>query len=237
MPRYRSLDPAEIVRTLEALNRRIEERFPGAGLARLCAELLDVARHAQQRAAWIARPLLALRAGAWGLVVLIIAGLVTTLVTFRMPVGGFDLADFIQVLEAGINDVVLIGVAVFFLVTLETRVKRRRALDALHELRVIAHIIDMHQLTKDPERLSDGRPDTASSPRRGMTADELGRYLDYCSEMLSLTGKIAALYVQRFPDSVAVATVNEIEDLTTGLSRKIWQKLMILHAAQPRPAS
>jgi hypothetical protein len=232
MPRYRSLDPAEIVRTLEALHRRIEERLPGAGLARLCAELLDVAGHAQERAAWIARPLAALRAGAWALVVLIVAGLVTTLVTIRLPAAGFDLTDFIQVLEAGINDVVLIGVAVFFLVTLETRLKRRRALDALHELRVIAHIIDMHQLTKDPERVATRSVDTASSPRRAMTPAELGRYLDYCSEMLSLTGKVAVLYVQRFPDTVAVATVNEIEDLTTGLSRKIWQKLMILHGGQ-----
>jgi hypothetical protein len=234
MPRYRRLDPAEIVRTLEALHRRIEERFPGAGLARLCAELLDVGRHAQERAAWIARPLPALRAGAWGLVILIVAGLGTTLVTFEMPAGGFDLLDFIQVLEAGINDVVLIGVAVFFLATLEARLKRRRALDALHELRVIAHIIDMHQLTKDPERVTTEQDDTVSSPRRPLTPPQLGRYLDYCSEMLSLTGKVAALYVQRFPDSVAVATVNEIEDLTTGLSRKIWQKVMILHSYRQR---
>lgn len=235
MPRYRRLDPAEIVRTLETLNNRIEERFPGAGLARLCAELLDVARHAQDRAAWIARPQAALRVGAWALVVLIVAGMITTLVTFQMPEVGFDLIDFIQVLEAGINDVVLIGVAVFFLITLETRLKRRRALDALHELRVIAHIIDMHQLTKDPERMATARADTASSPRRTMSPAELGRYLDYCSEMLSLTGKVAALYVQRFPDTVAVATVNEIEDLTTGLSRKIWQKLMMLHGDGPGP--
>jgi hypothetical protein len=235
MPRYRRLDPAEIVRTLETLNNRIEERFPGAGLARLCAELLDVARHAQDRAAWIARPQAALRVGAWALVVLIVAGMITTLVTFQMPEVGFDLVDFIQVLEAGINDVVLIGVAVFFLITLETRLKRRRALDALHELRVIAHIIDMHQLTKDPERMATERADTASSPQRTMSPAELGRYLDYCSEMLSLTGKVAALYVQRFPDTVAVATVNEIEDLTTGLSRKIWQKLMMLHGDRPGP--
>jgi hypothetical protein len=151
-----------------------------------------------------------------------------------MPAGGFDLLDFIQVLEAGINDVVLIGVAVFFLATLEARLKRRRALDALHELRVIAHIIDMHQLTKDPERVTTEQDDTVSSPRRPLTPPQLGRYLDYCSEMLSLTGKVAALYVQRFPDSVAVATVNEIEDLTTGLSRKIWQKVMILHSYRQR---
>jgi hypothetical protein len=230
--RYLSLDPGEIVRTVEALSRRIEERFPGSGLGRLCAQLLEVARHARDRAAWIARPLPALRLATWVLVALIIAGLLTTLVRFELPPGGFDLGEFVQVLEAGINDVVLIGVAVFFLVTLETRIKRHRALHALHELRVIAHIIDMHQLTKDPERIAGRGIDTESSPRRAMTQAELGRYLDYCSEMLSLCGKIAALYVQQFPDGVALAAVNEIEDLTTGLSRKIWQKLMILHGTQ-----
>ena len=60
-----------------------------------------------------------------------------------------------------------------------------------------------------------------------MTPAALARYLDYCSEMLSLTGKVAALYVQNFEDGVALQAVNEIEDLTTGLSGKIWQKLTI----------
>ncbi len=48
--------------------------------------------------------------------------------------------------------------------------------------------------------------------------------------MLSLTGKLAALYVQNFDDSVALASVNEVESLTTGLSPKIRQKIMILHS-------
>lgn len=64
-----------------------------------------------------------------------------------------------------------------------------------------------------------------------MTRFELNRYLDYCSEMLALTGKVAALYVQRFEDPQAVAAVNDIETLTSGLSRKIWQKIMMLNAA------
>lgn len=46
--------------------------------------------------------------------------------------------------------------------------------------------------------------------------------------MLSLTGKVAALYVQDFEDDVALQAVNEIESLTTGLARKIWQKLSIV---------
>lgn len=157
-------------------------------------------------------------------------GLLGTLLRLDMPTKTFEFTQFIQVLEAGINDVVLIGAGIFLLFTLETRIKRRRALKAIHELRVISHIIDMHQLTKDPERLfSTGIETLASLPVR-MTAFELGRYLDYCSEMLSLTGKIAALYIQTFDDPVAIASVNEIEDLTSGLSRKIWQKLMVLHS-------
>ena len=57
---------------------------------------------------------------------------------------------------------------------------------------------------------------------------EIGRYLDYCSELLSLTGKIAALYVQHFDDAVVIASANEVEQLCTGLARKIWQKITLL---------
>jgi hypothetical protein len=225
---FLSLDADEIVRTIDTLSRRIEERFPGAGLGRVCRELLAIGRHARERAQWIAQPILVLRVITVGLAVLILAGLGLTFARLKPPAGGFEVGQFIQVLEAGINDLVLIGAAIFFLGTLEGRIKRRRALRALHELRSIAHIIDMHQLTKDPERTVGDAPATESSPVRRMTPLELGRYLDYCSEMLSLTGKVAALYVQHFDDSVALQAVNEIEDLTTGLSSKIWQKLMIL---------
>jgi hypothetical protein len=94
----------------------------------------------------------------------------------------------------------------------------------------------MHQLTKDPERLGQQGNDTQSSPKRTMTEFELSRYLDYCSEMLSLTGKVAALYIQTFQDDVAVSAVNDVENLTNGLSRKIWQKLMVLHANEEAAA-
>ena len=95
-------------------------------------------------------------------------------------------------------------------------------------MRAMAHIVDLHQLTKDPSEISERGPKTKSSPQRTMTPFELLRYLDYCSEMLSLIGKFAAIYVQDFPDPQAMAAVDEVEDLTTSLSRKIWQKIMIL---------
>ena len=55
----------------------------------------------------------------------------------------------------------------------------------------------------------------------------MSRYLDNCSDLLALISKISALYVQNFDDPVTLAAVNEIENLTNGLSRKIWQKIMI----------
>ena len=138
-----------------------------------------------------------------------------------------SIADFLQGSEAAINEVVFIGIAAFFFLTIETRLKRRRALRAIHELRSIAHIIDMHQLTKDPERITGAAAAETVSAKRPQSPAELIRYLDYCSDLLALISKLAALYVQNFDDPVTLSAVNEVENLTNGLSRKIWQKIMI----------
>jgi hypothetical protein len=224
-----TLNPRRISETVDRLSERIETRFPGSSLARVAAHLAHVAAKASATSDWIAQPIVALRVAVWTLVAVIVLGLALTLWSLPLPKGGLELAQFIQVLEAGINDVVLIVAAVFFLASVETRIKRHRALRSIHELRSIAHVIDMHQLTKDPEWVLSRGPETGHVPRRSMTSFELARYLDYCSEMLSLTGKIAALYIQRFDDGTALQAVNEVESLSNGLARKIWQKLMILY--------
>jgi len=153
---YRYLDAEHIVATIDRLGARISERFPQSGLAAVCSELRDVAASAKDRSIEIGRPMSVLRVSAalFALTV-IVAGIASAP---RLPIigGQMDVADFIQSLEATTNIVVLLGAALFFLVSLETRIRRRKALAALHELRSIAHIIDMHQLTKDPERV---RPD------------------------------------------------------------------------------
>jgi hypothetical protein len=124
-------------------------------------------------------------------------------------------------------------VALAFLLTLEGRLKRKRALGFIKELRAVAHLVDMHQLTKDPHRITASAPDTPSSPQRQLTPLELGRYLDYCSEMVALTAKIAALYAQRFDDAVVLQAVDEVEDLTTGIAGKTWQKITMLDVRTP----
>jgi hypothetical protein len=111
------------------------------------------------------------------------------------------------------------------------RRKRNRVLEELHVLRSIAHIVDMHQLTKDPEGLL-GTP-TASSPERKMSGIELTRYLNYCTEMLALVSKVAAIYVQDFHDAISVDAASDVENLAGDLSRTIWQKVVILNRLEP----
>jgi hypothetical protein len=234
---YRTIEASAVVSTVALLRDRVLERLPGTGLSRIAQELHEVALQSAERVQASARPLLALRAAMALLASVIVAGLGFGLSSLRVSLQVQTAAELVQAVESVINDVVFLGIGLVFLVGLEGRVKRGRVLSALHELRSLAHIIDMHQLTKDPDRLIDApdgaRHDTPSSPERTLTRFELGRYLDYCSEMLALLGKIAALYAQSTNDSVALGAVDEIEDLTSGLSHKIWQKIMILQQLAP----
>lgn len=234
---YQALDADKLTSTVTTLRDRVRERFPDRGLAEVCEELVGLAAKARDASNRLTQPMIALRLASGALILLIAVGLVVTLLSLRRPAGTMTFADFVQTLEAGINDIVLIGVAVFFLFSVERRLKRRKSLAAISELRSIAHIIDMHQLTKDPQHVIQKGSDTPSSPKRTLDHWDLSRYYDYCSEMLSITGKIAALYVQRFEDPIVQASVNEVETLTTGLSRKIWQKMMILENHRERLAS
>jgi hypothetical protein len=79
---------------------------------------------------------------------------------------------------------------------------------------------------------------TASSPPRTLTPYELSRYLDYCSEMMSLTSKVAVLFAQCLPDPVVTEAVSDIERIAAGMAQKVWQKIMMLDSAiRHAPAS
>jgi len=224
------LDVQRIIKTVATLHSRTDERFPGSGLAGLAAHLHEIATHTIEDLKWVTRPLLPLRIAIAVFGLLLVALPIMLVMTADFPAGTPDVFELVQALEAGVNDLIFIGLVLFFLFTLEGRIKRRRALHFLRELRALAHIIDMHQLTKDPDRIV-GDDDTESSPRRELDRFLLGRYLDYCSELLSLVSKVAALYAQSFDDPVVLAAVDEVESLTTGLSGKIWQKIMIVDQA------
>ena len=230
---YRTLNAAEIVATIGTLEeQRIAERFPEAGLLKVCRDLIVIARETHQS-----------RSGSRGLILRFASSsLPASSLPWLLPASPFDLwhardpsTDGDRSLryrrrDRGASPIwpCLQSGALLFAVTLEDRFKRRESLRDLHVFRSFAHVIDMHQLTKDPATLLGAGPDTASSPKRTMSKYELTRYLDYCSEMQSLTGKLAALYAQNVPDPVVIDAVKDIEDLTANFSRKVWQKISIL---------
>lgn len=222
------LDSERIARTIEQLSNRVHERFPGSGLSQVCKDLYAISLTAERDLAAVSKPNWWLRGAVIAFVAALLAVLALSVSRLRLEVGSITFIELIQVFESATNEIILIGAALLFLVSIEGRVKRNRVIKDINRLRSIAHVIDIHQLTKDPTVIIAGGSTTASSPEREMSVFELGRYLDYCSEMLSLTGKVGFLYGQSFPDPQSVTAVNELEELTTGLSRKIWQKIMLL---------
>jgi len=225
---YKELRFDKVLETTCKLQDRVTERFPESGISRVCCELNAVANESKQTINDLLKPNLWVR----GAVLFTIFAFLTMLVYTASIVGWEfnkpNLTDIIQITEALINDILLLGAALYFLITFERRLKRKSILQALHQLRSIAHVIDMHQLTKDPSMMQSHTIRTINSPVRNLSEFELQRYLDYCSEMFSLIGKIAALFSEKMPEPEIVSAANDIENLCTGLSRKVWQKMVLL---------
>lgn len=228
---YRTIDANLVLQTLEKLRLRIGERFPQAGLGKVCAELAVMAGDTQARVTSLAKPMIWIRVGV-GFVLAVGAGLAAYGIhAIGFKSGETEMFSLVSALESAVNLLLVVGAGVFSLTSLEARLKRHTAMRALHELRSIIHVIDMHQLTKDPVMFGAAR--TKASPDHKLSPFELVRYLDYCSEMLSLSGKLAALYAQDFNDPDVIEAASDIEQLATNLSQKVWQKITIVQTRNP----
>ena len=227
---YRRLDAEMVAVTAVKLADRVAERFPASGLAGVADELARSARQSGRQAHALTRPYYGLRT----LVFLVVAGGLAAqvwaarMVDWSVMLRSGDLVVLTPVIESAVNLLLLMGAGAWFLLTLEERLRRSRVQAWLHRLRAFAHVVDMHQLTKDPTVILNPGPRTPSSPDRSMTRFELARYLEYCAEMLALTGKLAALMAGESSDHVIIAGASDVENLCTDLGRKVWQKIMIL---------
>src|ERR1051326_314240 len=148
---YRELDAGQITVTARTISQRITERLPDSGLSRVSVALCELAEASTIRAARLRRPDWKIRGGVAAGVIVVIAIALSGVLALRVTGGATTLSDLAQGLEATVNDVVFLGVAIYFLLSLESRLKRRLALRGLTDLRSIAHVIDMHQLSKDPQ--------------------------------------------------------------------------------------
>jgi len=235
---YRTLSSDHLIKTVEKLDRRIHERFPGCGLSKVCAELSQIARESSEKVALASSPNMPLRIGIGIVLVTGIMLLYYVGTIIEVKVGTENLFGVLEGIDAAVSTLIVTAAGMYFLTTLEGRWHRERALKDLHELRSIIHVIDMHQLTKDPSRTSTVGTQTPSSPQRPMTPFELSRYLDYCSEMLSLAAKIAALYAQGTRDSLIIETASDLGQITSNISGKIWQKItLVQHHIEVQPPS
>ena len=227
---HEPLEVGPVRQTVALLRERIVARFPTRGLPKVAGDLLLIIDEVEAGAGATQGRIRAARLASRAVMALILAGTVVALFlavrdTLRVDgVFGSSL-DVLPLIETMINDLVFAGIAVFFLWSFPERLQRGRTLALLHQLRSTAHIVDMHQLTKDPEQLRPSFTPTAVSQPLDMTRDEMERYFDYCSELLSLVAKTAALCAEESRDSVILETVSTVENLTVGLSRKIWQKI------------
>lgn len=234
---YSRLRSEKIVETLRTLERRIHERFPDAGLGRACAELVETAEQTALRVERLARPNIGLRLLVAATLILAIGlgiGVLDSLISeFNSETGVENLGVGVaQTLESIVNLVILAALALWYIFRLERGLTRQTALAHLHELRSYAHVVDMHQLVKDPASILKGVSKTVSSPDRRMSDAALLRYLDYCTEMLAIIGKLAALYGERTQDEQIIAGASDIENLTTNLARKIWQKIITIEGGR-----
>ncbi|TAE49737.1 MAG: hypothetical protein EAZ89_13720 [Bacteroidetes bacterium] len=232
--KYTELRPDLILQTIVHLEKRICERFPVSGLSRVCAEFRVLAGESEALARQLRHPVWVVRIASVVSGVLLL-GLVVWALTqlgrhFTFNPNGMP--DLLQATESAINELIFMGLALFTLMNLESHLKRRAALQSLHQLRSIAHVVDMHQLTKDPAFLFAALKATPSSPERILNKPQLNRYLDYCSELLALIAKTAALFGQNMDDPIVLNAVNDVEQLAQGLSVKIWQKIMVLDLAE-----
>ncbi len=225
---YKELKVEKISGTVLKLKTRINDRFPNSGIKGVCEELLQCGKGIEAKIDYISKPNRWIQAAVLLVVLTFVATLVYTISVIEWEFSKPSLSEVIQITEALINDIILVGAALFFIFTIENRIKRDKAMKELHKLRSLAHIIDMHQLTKDPSIVHSDYTKTKHSPDRTMSAFELQRYLDYCAEMFSLIGKLAALFPEKLPEPAIISAANNIESLCTGLSQKVWQKMDFL---------
>lgn len=209
--------------------------FPARGISRVASSIASAIDETTSRIDRLRRPVWWLRITLFLLALAALCTIIASISSltphswhhFLVTVNTAGLPGWASLVDAVIQDIVFLGIAALFLVRLEQQIKRRRALAGLRKLRSLVHVIEMHQLTKEPESLSRdpktvGRPKKSSKP----TSDQV-TYFACCSTMTALCSKTAALYAQVSNDPVVLDVVREIEALSAALSSKLWQKITL----------
>lgn len=212
------LDPAKIIETADHLARRVSEKLPDSNLAGLAAELAQVARQTEERAREARQPILAIRIAS----VLAVCGTVFGLwylarhIHARWEFG--TVTEVFEATDAGFNLLVILAGALWSFLTLEARIRRRKALKSIEELRDFIHVIDITQLYYTPDLYNPNPVNSLSSLNIDYT------YLLFCTEMLTLISNLAPLYTRGAAGDSILRAVSDVEMLANAISAKLLSK-------------
>ncbi|MHA1189527.1 MAG: hypothetical protein ACTSSQ_03575, partial [Alphaproteobacteria bacterium] len=160
---HKTLDGDQIIATIDRLAKRVEERFPGRGLVSVARELTVIARDMRDDAQALGRPNWRLRITTTAILVIGTAMLAFAIRELHFNALTAEAVTIVQIIEPAANIAILAALGMLFVVRSEERWKKKQALTSLHSLRSMIHVVDMHQLTKDPSVLLLDFVPTASS--------------------------------------------------------------------------
>ncbi|MCY2966867.1 MAG: hypothetical protein NT069_25090 [Planctomycetota bacterium] len=219
------LDPSRIIQTAEKLAQRIGQSLPGTTLAGLAAEIVQIARDTDQRIRQILKPNLAIRIGSVTAIGLTLACLWYFMQDLHTRLEFRTITEFLGAANTCFNFLVALAGGLWFFVTLESRIKRKKILASIQELRELIHVIDATQLYYTPEMYGPDSDSTKTDQRFDHT------YLLDCSQLLGVISNLAALYTRGAADDSIMRAAADVEMLAAALTGKLYAKAEFVRLA------
>ena len=225
------LDPFRIVETAENLAREVGERLPGSNLSGLAVVLVQIAHSTDEQARLARKPIYSVRAGS--LLAIVASTLLFGIIIFHVHARWefSTITEVVEATDAGFNLLAILVGALWFFASFEARIKRKRVLKSIEELREFIHVIDVTQLYYTPDLY---RPDgeAAHSTRK---FDHT--YLLFCTQMLAVIGNLAPLYTRGAAGDSVLRAVSDVELLANAITVKLQSKAESVRLAWVRRSS
>ncbi len=128
------------------------------------------------------------------------------------------ITEVFEAADAGSNLLILLAGALWFLITIENRIKRKKALMFIEELREFIHVIDVTQLYYTPAVYN---PDHETA-RTSVSFDYT--YFLFCTQMLAAISNLAPLYTRGAANDSILRAASEVEGLANAITVKLLSK-------------
>jgi hypothetical protein len=235
-----ALTPKYVHHTAARLVERIRSRFGDDHLTDLAVRVEGIASKSEMKLRKALRLGRVIRWLTWPGVFAAAVGIILWVRSLHLTIEVKDAGELAQSVDSIFQLLLVLGASAWFLLSIGSKVQRGALLRAVNELNEVAHLVDFLQLDKDPDRLHFSTEQrTAKSPTLGKanTAFLLGRYLDYCAELLSILAKVGCLYRDKVSDEVVLSRLGDFDRLTNQLRANISTKMALISHSPPKEKS